>query len=198
MSTAEWADGLLVLGGPLLLLLLVSFATLTGKAVGTTLRSRERWMLLLAAMAVPALVWGTVGVFAAFVILNAVIGGIEFAPFSRYGMFSTLPDERRIVVLQTGDGTRVLPQMFSSVHPGDMQKHFAAARRGARANLPDADDDDLDGVAVHFVGELLRTRRQPLKGPPPDDLEIVVIRLWVHDGQVRDERRSSAHLRDLM
>lgn len=198
MSTTEWSDGLLVIGAPLLLVLVVAIALLTGRTFPTTVAARNRWAVVVAAMAVPALVRGSVGVFAAFVLLNLALGRAEFAPFSRFAMFSTLGDERRIVYLRTPDGTRIRPEDFCSVKVGDMQKHFASARRGARRNKPEFDDDQLDDVGVHFVGALLHSRRQTaIKAPPPDDLEIVVARLSIVDGRVRDEHRVSARLSEL-
>lgn len=150
-------------------------ALLCAVAVGTAVRGggfrvgRARLAGAVVAVAmIPVVAFGDVRVFALFVALNLTIGWYEVVPFSWFGMFSTMPNNATAVFLQTADGHRVRPETLGRIRSHELTKVYNQARRGARTKLPGAAEEEIDGVAAHFVRSVILERRSHLIEIPAD------------------------------
>lgn len=151
----------------ILAMILVGRLRTPGARVSRKTSERAFWFIAL--LATPAVFVGDAKVTAALVVLNLTVGATEFVPLSRFAMFSTLPDEQRVVFLADGSGARVNAGTISNLHNHEINKIFQGARRNGHEQHPDWKPHDLDAVGAYFVNEtIIRSAARRGLGVPRD------------------------------
>lgn len=158
----------IIYGLPGLMVLVALVSMVVRRAEQKVARAtRERWFWLVAVLLVPGVFWGDAKVMAALGVVNLTIGRWEFIPFSRFPMFSALPDRHRIVFLADDNDDRINAATVSNLHNHEINKLFQNARSNSERQNPDWAADGLDSVGAYFVNEaIIRTAAQRGLGVP--------------------------------
>jgi hypothetical protein len=143
--------------------------------------TRARLAAVVAASLVPGFIWGDVRVFAVCAALNLTLGRREFVPFSKFAMFSTLPERQMVIFLEDEGGEMVPADSISLLFNQELNKIFRHARQSCRVKNPTWSHAQCDEVGGYFLNAAI-IRSAAAKGlAPPDGVRIMMANLQVGD-----------------
>ena len=143
--------------------------------------TRARLAAVVAASLVPGFIWGDVRVFAVCTALNLTLGRREFVPFSKFAMFSTLPERQMVIFLEDEGGEMVPADSISLLFNQELNKIFRHARHSCRVQNPTWSHAQCDEVGGYFLNAAI-IRSAAAKGlAPPDGVRIMMANLQVGD-----------------